>query len=164
MTAAAATPPNYSLIQKSLHWLIAALVLFQLFVHTGMEQAWIARMGGPAEGVNPLPHILAGSAILILAVWRVIIRLQRGAPAHPPGQPKVLTLAASTLHFIFYALLFILPVTGLLGWFGHVEAAAVAHVYIQLAFLPLIGLHVAGALVQHFYFRSDVLRRMTVSR
>ena len=164
MTTAAATPPNYSAIQKSLHWIIAALVLFQLFVHTGMEQAWIARMGGTAEGVNPLPHILAGSAILILATWRVIIRLQRGAPAHPPGQPKALTLIASALHFIFYVLLFILPLTGLLGWFGHVEAAAIAHVYIQLAFLPLIGLHVAGALAQHFYFRTDVLRRMTVSR
>ena len=164
MTTAAAKSPDYSTIQKSLHWLLAALVLFQLFVHEGMEQAWIARVDGAAEGVNPLPHIVAGSAILILATWRVIIRLQRGAPAHPPGQPKALTFVASALHFIFYALLFILPVTGLLGWFGHVQAAAIAHVYIQLAFLPLIGLHVAGALVQHFYFRTNVLRRMTVSR
>ncbi|KKB77302.1 hypothetical protein VW29_18210 [Devosia limi DSM 17137] len=164
MTTAAATPQNYSSLQKSLHWIIAALVLFQLFVHTGMEQAWIARMGGVAEGINPLPHILAGIAILILATWRLFIRLRRGAPPHPPRQSKALTLMATAIHFIFYALLFILPLTGLLGWFGHVEAAALAHVYIQLAFLPLIGLHVAGALAQHFYFRTNVLRRMTVSR
>ena len=153
---------GYSRTHIILHWVIAALVLFQLFVHTGMEQAWIERMGQPAEGVNPLPHIIAGSLILILAAWRVIIRIRNGAPPHPANQPAVLSFAANAVHVIFYALLFILPLTGLLGWFGNVEAASIAHVYIQLAFLPLIGLHVLGALVQQFYFRNGTLRRMAV--
>jgi len=153
---------GYSRTHIILHWVIAALVLFQLFVHTGMENAWIVSQGGVAEGANPLPHILAGIAILVLAIWRVVIRLRHGAPAHPAGQPALLTALANGVHLVFYALLFILPLSGLAAWFGHVEPAAIARVYIQLAFLPLIGLHVAGALVQQFWFRTGVLRRMAV--
>jgi len=151
---------GYSRTHIILHWLIAALVLFQLLVHTGMENAWIARQGGVAEGANPLPHILAGMAILILVIWRVVLRLRHGVPPHPPGQPALLTWLANGTHGLFYALLFVLPLSGLAAWFGQVEPAAIAHVYIQLAFLPLIGLHVLGALVQQFWFRNGVLARM----
>lgn len=153
---------GYSRTHIILHWAIAALVLFQLFIHTGMENAWIVQMGGTAEGVNPMPHVVAGILILVLAIWRVVLRLRNGAPAHPSGQPAVLTALANGTHILFYALLFILPLSGLAAWFGHVEPAAIAHVYIQLAFLPLIGLHVLGALVQQFWFRNGVLRRMAV--
>ncbi len=158
-----ATPAaGYSRTHIILHWVIAALVLFQLFVHSGMENAWIVRNGGVAEGANPLPHIIVGIAILLLAIWRVTLRLRNGAPAHPPGQPAVLTLLANATHILFYVLLFVLPLGGIAAWFGNIEVAAVAHVYIQLAFLPLIGLHVLGALVQQFWFRNGVLRRMAV--
>lgn len=151
---------GYSRTHIFLHWAIALLVLFQLFVHAGMENAWIVRMGGVAEDANPLPHIVVGIIILVLAVWRVLIRLRNGAPPHPAGQPPILGRLASAVHVLFYALLFILPLSGLVGWFGNVEAASIAHVWIQLAFLPLIGLHVIGALVQQFWFRNGTLWRM----
>lgn len=155
---------GYSRTHIFLHWAIAVLVLFQLFVHSGMENAWILRLDGAAEGANPVPHIIAGIAILVLAVWRVVIRLRNGAPPHPAGQPAILTGLATAVHFAFYALLFILPFSGLAAWFGNAAPAAVAHVWIQLAFLPLIGLHVLGALVQQFWFRNGVLWRMARPR
>ena len=152
---------GYSRTHIILHWAIAVLVLFQLLVHEGMEYAWAERAGRVVGDSNPFPHIIVGVAILILAVWRVILRLRNGAPPHPAGQPRALAMLASIVHGLFYALLFIMPLTGMIAWFGHVEGAALAHITIQLAFLPLIALHVVGALVQQFYFGTGVITRMT---
>lgn len=152
---------GYSRTHIILHWAIAVLVLFQLLVHEGMENAWAERAGRVMGESNPLPHIIVGTTILILAIWRVIVRLRNGAPPHPAGQPHILAVLASIVHGLFYALLFLMPLTGLIAWFGSVEGAALVHITIQLAFLPLIGLHVVGALVQQFYFGSGVLKRMT---
>lgn len=156
------TAPNgYSRAQVILHWLIAALILFQLLAHEGMEMAWRAlRMGGEVSG-NPVPHIIAGSAILILAAIRLVIRLRHGAPPHPAGQPAAFGILANVVHWGIYVLLFALPISGLVAWFGGVEPAAMAHAGpLRLALIGLVLLHIAGALVQQFVLRSGVLMRM----
>ncbi|MBO9590194.1 cytochrome b/b6 domain-containing protein [Devosia sp.] len=153
---------GYSRAQVILHWVIAALILFQLLVHESMEMAWDARMeGGPAEGANPLPHIIVGSLILILAAARVVIRLRHGAPPHPAGQPAALGVVANVIHGLIYVLLFALPISGLVAWFGGIENAADVHGGpLRLALIALVLIHIAGALVQQFVLRSGVLMRM----
>lgn len=154
-------PAGYSRAQVILHWLIAALILFQLLVHDGMEDAWRALRQGGEEGGNPLPHIIVGSAILILAAARLVIRLRHGAPPHPAGQPAALGLLANIVHWGIYALLFAIPISGLVAWFGGVEPAAMAHAGpLRLLLIGLVLLHIAGALVQQFVLRSGVLMRM----
>lgn len=152
---------GYSRAQIILHWVIAALILFQLLVHEGMEMAWDGRMdGGAAEG-NPLPHIVVGSAILVLAALRLIVRLRHGAPPHPAGQPAALGLLANMVHWGIYVLLFALPISGLVAWFGGIENAADVHGEpLRLALIGLVLLHIAGALAQQFVLRSGVLMRM----
>ena len=153
---------GYSRAQVILHWVIAALILFQLLVHESMEKAWDARMeGGPAEGANPLPHIIVGSLILILAAVRIVIRLRNGAPPHPAGQPAALGVVANVIHGLIYVLLFVLPISGLVAWFGGIENAADVHGGpLRLALIALVLIHIAGALVQQFVLRSGVLMRM----
>ena len=155
---------GYSRAQVILHWLIAVLILFQLLAHEGMEVAWRAlRLGGEALG-NPVPHIVAGSAILILAAIRLVIRLRHGAPPHPAGQPAVFGILANIVHWGIYALLFALPISGLVAWFGGAEPAALAHAGpLRLMLIGLVLLHIAGALVQQFALRSGVLMRMLKS-
>lgn len=152
---------GYSRAQVILHWVIAALILFQLLVHEGMEMAWDGRMeGGAAEG-NPLPHIVVGSAILILAAIRLIIRLRHGAPPHPAGQPAIFGVLANVVHGLIYVLLFALPISGLVAWFGGIENAADVHGGpLRLALIALVLIHIAAALVQQFVLRSGVLMRM----
>lgn len=152
---------GYSRAQIILHWVIAALILFQLLVHEGMEMAWDGRMdGGAAEG-NPLPHIVVGSAILVLAAVRLIVRLRHGAPPHPAGQPAALGFLANFVHWGIYVLLFALPISGLVAWFGGIENAADVHGGpLRLALIGLVLLHIAGALAQQFVLRSGVLMRM----
>lgn len=152
---------GYSRAQIILHWLIAALILFQLLVHDGMEQAWRAMRRGVEDGGNPLPHIIVGSAILILAAVRLVIRFTHGAPPHPAGQPAALRLLASVVHWGIYALLFALPISGLVAWFGGVQGAALVHGGpLRLLLIGLVLLHIAGALAQQFVLRSGVLMRM----
>ncbi len=154
-------PAGYSRAQVILHWLIAALILFQLLVHDGMEQAWRATQMGSGDAGNPLPHVVVGSAILILAAVRLVIRLRHGAPTHPAGQPAALGLLANIVHWGIYALLFAIPISGLVAWFGGLEGAALAHGGpLRLALIGLVLLHIAGALVQQFVLRSGVLMRM----
>lgn len=152
---------GYSRAQVLLHWAVAALILFQLLLPGGMEMAWDARMeGGAAEG-NPVPHIIVGSAILILAAIRLIIRIRHGAPAHPAGQPAILGFVANAVHGLIYVLLFALPISGLVAWFGGIENAADVHGGpLRFALIGLVVLHIAGALVQQFVLRSGVLMRM----
>ena len=156
------TSAGYSRAQVILHWVIAALILFQLLVHEDMERAFDGMMeGGTTAGVNPLPHIIVGSAILILAAMRLVIRLRHGAPAHPAGQPEILGLFANVVHGLIYLLLFAIPISGLVAWFGGIENAGTVHGGpLRLALIALVLLHIAGALVQQFVLKSGVLMRM----
>lgn len=157
-------PSGYTRLQIALHWVIAALILFQLLVHDGIEEAWRAQAGG-GEGGNPWPHIVVGSAILILAAVRLVIRLRQGAPAHPPGQHPLLGLVATVVHTLIYVLIFALPLSGLAAWFGGVAPAAEAHGGpLRIALIGLVLIHIAGALVQQFVFRSGVIGRMMKPR
>jgi cytochrome b561 len=152
---------GYSRAQIILHWLIAALILFQLLVHDGIEEAWRASHMGVAEAGNPLPHIVVGSAVLILAAVRLVIRLRHGAPPAPAGQPAALGLLASAVHWGIYVLLFLIPISGLVAWFGGVQGAALVHGGpLRLLLIALVLVHIVGALVQQFLLRSDVLMRM----
>jgi len=152
---------GYSRAQVILHWAIAALILFQLLVHEGMETAFGARMDGEGVAGNPLPHIVVGVTILVLAAIRVGIRLKRGAPPHPQDQPAILGTLANVVHGLIYVLLFAMPLSGAVAWFGGVEGAGNAHGgLLRYALVGLVIVHITGALVQQFVLRSGVLMRM----
>lgn len=154
-----AAPDNYSRTQIILHWTIAALVIFQLVFHEGMEDAWdIREDGGTVPLVNP--HVVVGILILALAIWRLSLRLIRGVPPAPSSEPAPLRLLAAGTHWAFYALLFVMPFSGMALWFFEVEDAGDVHDSARLVFIALILLHIVGALAQHFWFKTDVLKRM----
>lgn len=161
---AAPETTGYTRLQIALHWLIALLILFQFLVHDGMEEAWRAQFRG-GEGGNPWPHIVVGSLVLILAAIRLVLRLTKGAPPHPAGQHPALGLVAKIVHGLIYALIFIMPLSGLAAWFGGAQQAAMGHSGpFKTALIALILVHIAGALVQQFVFRSGVIRRMMKAR
>lgn len=69
-------------------------------------------------------------------------------------------LAARLTHLSLYLLLILLPVTGLIAWFGRSAAAGGVHAALTTALLILVGLHVAGALYQYLALKSGVMRRI----
>lgn len=157
-----AAPRGYSKIQIILHWTIAVLVLLQLFVNEDMQRAFNDRLeGGEAGAANgALLHIVVGLTVLTLALLRLVIRLLRGAPAPQAGNPAIINWLGHATHFLLYGFIILMPVTGAIAWFFGMEFSAKLHEIGRLILIPAISLHVLGALVEHFVFRNDSLRRM----
>ena len=156
-------PERYSGLQIGLHWTIAALVILQLVYNEPMQQAFDERVGTgslalPTSGA--LVHVVAGSLVLLLAFVRVFIRLRRGAPPPHKGKPAFLTWVGEATHLALYAMIFAMPLTGLAAWLFGAEGIGALHEIGRLAFIPIIGLHVIGALAEHFVFKNDGLMRM----
>lgn len=153
---------GYSTIQIVLHWTIAALVLFQLFVNEDMQHAFDDRLDGDRieEMSGALLHMGVGMTVLALAVLRLGIRLVRGVPPAHDDKHLVINWLGYATHFLLYGFIFVMPLTGALAWFGGVEFSAELHELGRLVLVPAIGFHVLGALVEHFVFRNDSLRRM----
>jgi len=158
---ARATPLGYSTTQIVLHWVIAALVLFQLLFNQGMQDAWDAiEKGAPAGGFNI--HAAVGLLTFALVLWRIGLRLTRGAPPAPAEEHPALKLLAKAVHVLLYALILLLPLGGAMAWILGVQQAAQVHATVQILLWPLIGLHILGALAHTFVFRTGVMRRMLV--
>lgn len=154
-------PKGSSRAQILLHWAVAALIIFQILTHETMAQAWeVVEDGGvPVVSAMVWAHINAGIAVLLLALWRIGLRLGRGAPDVPPG-PALVQWAGKVTHLALYGLMVLLPVSGMVAWFGGVEAAAEGHEVMKNLLLLLILLHVAGALYHQFLVRDGLMARM----
>lgn len=159
-----ATRLGYSTAQIALHWTVAVLVILQIVLHDGIVAAYAAARGEGTATESELfladLHVGFGIAIFVLALLRVALRVKRGVPPPPEDEHPALRMAARATHLALYALILAMPVTGGLVWFGGVEAMAELHRAGKVAILVLVGLHIAGALFQHFVLKTDVLRRI----
>jgi cytochrome b561 len=156
---------GYSVLQITLHWTVAALVLFQLLFGESMtafvDAAADERQLPPSDQTMASAHYWVGLAILALVAIRLCVRLVAGAPASEPSTPRWMALASRMSHAAFYALLVAVPVTGLLayylwGWMGDV------HAWAKPVFIVLIGIHAIAAVFHHFVLKDAVLRKMLV--
>ena len=171
------TDTVYGSIAQLLHWLIAALILNQ-FV--------LARMADGASLVQQLGimarHKSFGMTVFALAILRLAWRHTNPLPPPPPGQPRHQQLIARTSHYLMYALLFMLPVTGWstssaanfpVSYFGlftlpdllapnesWVEPLRLTHELLFNALAAIVALHTGAALFHHFIVKDGVLKRM----
>jgi len=154
---------GYSFYQVALHWIIALLVLFQLFYSesmTGIVDA--AGEGQPVSATDQLlasAHYWVGIAILGFVLLRLILRLVHGAPAPANEEPRWMQLAAHASHGLFYFLLLATPIVGLLAFYLG-DPWGDIHALNKPAFILLIGIHVVAALYHQFWLRDGTLRRM----
>ena len=95
-------------LQRALHWLMAAMALTMLFIGIGM----VATLQ-PTFLTLIAIHRPLGIAILLLAIFRLGVRLQRGAPSLPADLPRWQAIGAKASHYLLYALLIAMP---LVGW------------------------------------------------
>ena len=155
------TPSNYSKTQIALHWIVMLLVLFQILVHDEIVQLWTGRMSGTLPNLaTPNVHVAVGFLIFALVVWRLVLRLTRGVPALPASEHPALKLVASGTHILFYVLLIGMPLSGAAAWILGVAQAAQVHSIAEKLLIALIALHALAALAQHFWFKTEVLKRM----
>jgi cytochrome b561 len=159
-------PLNYSIPQRILHWGMFLLILFNLLFTDGIEvwhRAVRRSLAITPEMVSSANiHAYVGIAILVFAALRIALRLVQGVPALPSEEPKQLQWIAKATHGILYLLMLAMPATGIAAYYFDVGTAGDIHAdVLKVVLWVLVGLHVAGALVQKFYFKTDVLDRMT---
>lgn len=158
---------SYSLSQRFLHWAVALLIFFNLLFPDGMN-IWHRLM---RRGQVPTPeqissaniHAYVGIAILVLAILRLGLRFTKGVPDEMAQEPAIFRLAARLAHAGLYILIFAMPLSGIAAYYFGIDPAGSFHAdVLKIILWALIAAHVAGALVHQFYWKSNVLRRMTL--
>ena len=155
---------GYSRLQIVLHWAVVLLIIFQYFAHEGMEHSHSALSRGQTPNASDLLwaniHVIAGVTVLLFALARLWLRFTRGAPSLPEEESPLLKLAAHATHFLIYAAIIMIPMSGLASWYLGIGPAGEVHEILFNVLLALIAVHIAGALYQHFVLKTDVVRRM----
>lgn len=152
--------PTYSRTRIRLHWLTAALVVAQFVFHESIAEAWDLIEEGLTPAFDPLvlAHVAGGLAVLVLVIWRLVLRAREGTP---PAQGSVMMQqAAHWGHVALYAVLVALGVSGAAAWFGGVESAAEAHETLKPVLLLLVAGHAAAALWHQFFLKDGTMSRM----
>lgn len=129
-------------------------------------------------------HVQLGVALLALTVWRLGLRLGRGAPVAPRGLAPRAWRAARAAHGLIYLLLIVLPLSGYVMWVwfeGSLSLLGLArvpalftrpaddetliatawwlHLGAAWALGVLIALHAGAALWHEFVRRDGLIRR-----
>ncbi|MGR4866650.1 YceI family protein [Caulobacter sp. LARHSG274] len=106
--SAAAGARRYTTVAITLHWLIAAAIVFQIIL--GLRMA--SEPKGPATYAIFQLHKSIGVTILLLSLARLAWRLFHKPPPHPAGQARWETVASQIVHAAFYVIMIGLPLTG----------------------------------------------------
>ena len=167
---------------KTLHWIVAVLVLGLLLL--GFSMVWLVSGLGTKFELYQL-HKSLGVLVCALVVVRLAWRwLNPRVPALPGDLEPWERMAARLTHHGLYALLLVMPVTGwilasssplglptvIFGLFtlpnpfgpnaALEQAMKWVHAGLALTVVLLLALHVGAALRHHFARRDDVLVRM----
>lgn len=176
MTRSSAAGERYSRVAIALHWTIALLVIVNLIVGIGHDYVPALRAWMPG-------HKAIGVTVLGLTAARIAWRLTHRPPSLPLAMPAWEKGAAHATHWVLYALLIAMPLSGWLmvsgpagrrplTWFGLFDipylsaskatagAAHSAHGLLGWVMVALIVLHVAAALRHHLILRDTILTRM----
>jgi len=177
---------GYGAVAQALHWLIAVLIVVQWVIAELADDAGHEKAAHPAAALQELTllarHKSIGLTIFALAVVRLVWRFFSPPPPLPAAMPRWQIVAAKATHFAFYALLFLLPVSGLVmsaaanfpvsyfGWFtlpnlvapdeALADVMKERHELLFDILLTLAVVHIVAALKHQFVDRDDVLRKM----
>jgi cytochrome b561 len=98
---------RYTRVAIVLHWAIAAFIIFNLSIGFFME-GWPL----PVRFVALMLHVSSGFTVLALTVARIIWRLLNEPPPYPAGMKPWERHTAHFAHFLLYAAMVLMPLTG----------------------------------------------------
>lgn len=170
---------RYSNVAVALHWLTAALLVAQVVIgftfHRLLEQ-------GPQRAEVFAWHKTLGAVILVIALIRLAYRLMNPPPPFPPELPGWERVASVWTHRLFYFLLIVVPLTGLIavsdrgpttGLVGGIPLPTVpgiseatgdlsgeVHRFLVYGTLLLLVAHIVAPLWHRFMLRDRTTARM----
>ena len=150
-----------------LHWTAAGLIALQFVTGEWMSAAFRADLVPGGDGdidsagsvFAPL-HMAIGLTVFLAVAARLWDRFSNGRPPHPPGEPTWAARLAAVTQALLYATVLSMPIAGAIAWFGGNEALGGLHALASKVLIGLVLLHSAGALANHYWFKTDVLVKM----
>lgn len=171
------TQKRFGLVSIFLHWLMAILIIGMLILGIYMTDLPVS----PEKLKLFRWHKEFGVLILMLVIIRLAWRLSNAVPSLA-SLPLWEKLAARSAHWVFYGLLFALPISGWLlssasgipvSFFGlfilpdlispneEMRLLLVeAHEWLAYFLIAVLCVHIAASLKHHFIDKDDILRRM----
>ena len=171
----AVTPQRYDAVAQILHWVMALILLYQIFFSE------FEHMTSAAKANEVQLHAGLGMIVLVLGILRLIWRFARPRPAPLPG-PKWQVRAGEWTHWLFYILFVLTPLSGIVlagsvdypvRVFGGPEISEIladdakramsvraVHGLMANIIMVLFFLHVLAALYHQFVVRDGALLRM----
>ncbi|ETI62967.1 cytochrome B561 [Sphingobium sp. C100] len=167
---------RYTSVARALHWIIAILIIANLALGIGHEAL-------PKDWAVMPVHKSIGLTVLALTLVRIGWRLTHPAPRLPAAMPSWEKGAAHATHFLFYAFMILMPLSGWimtsagtrpLNWFflfdvpkfavtkgdAIVGLSGEGHEIMGFTWAALVVVHIGAALRHHIVLKDDVLRRM----
>lgn len=167
---------RYTCVARALHWIMAVLIIVNLalgIAHEALPEDW---------AVMPV-HKSLGLTVLALTLVRLGWRVGHRPPPLPAAMPGWEKGAAHATHFLFYAFMVLVPLSGWimtsagtrpLNWFflfdipkfavtkgdAIVDLSGEGHEIMGFAWAALILVHIAAALRHHIVLKDGVMRRM----
>ncbi len=171
-------PDQYTRTAITLHWTVALLIFAAFPLGLYMHDLPLS----PLKLRLFSYHKWIGVTVFLLAVLRVSWRATHRPPPLIEGMPRWEKLAAESVHYLLYLLIFIIPLS---GWLMS-SAKGIQTVYFGVFPLPdlvhrnkelgdtlmevheslnvfmagLLLLHIGGAFKHHFIDHDDTLMRM----
>src|SRR5580704_14646504 len=184
-TSASVTTPatsirRYTTGAVSLHWIIAALILFSAILGLLLDD-W------PKDTklfwINI--HAQVGLLVLALLIARIWWRRTHTPPELPPEVSEISRRVSHPAHLLIYVLMLVTPLVGIVAFVWHARVldfglftidfgiksngpvyhqAEDIHLWLTYGLLALVAGHAVAALWHHFVSRDTVLLRMLPAR
>lgn len=173
---------RYTSTAIALHWLIGIMILISFAV--GFYMSGLKFSPEKLKLYNW--HKWAGVTIFTLVLIRCVWRLTHAVPPPPAGMPAWQHRVAEATHYVLYALMIVIPLSGWLMssakgfqtvYFGVVplpdlvsksedlgNTLQLIHKSLNYTMIGMVVLHAAAALKHHFIDKDEVLRRMLPGR
>ena len=174
---ASAKQADFAVSQKIIHWIMAVLLMLDLFV--------AQKFGNPMELADRLEsrvdHSTLGTIVCVLFVIRLLLRFRYGGAALPPSMPNWQQQLAHWAHVALYVLIGFLLLSGMatavnatnpITLFGQFDITLGQtqddtfrfvrqfHEFATDAMIALIGLHILAALYHGIIKRDGTTGRM----
>ena len=168
---------DYSVAQKTIHWVMAAILMLDLVV--------AQKFGNPMELADRLEsrvdHGSLGTIVLLLFILRIYLRVKHGGVTWPADMPEWQHRLAKVTHLLFYILIGVLLCTGIATAMNATDAIALFglfditigrtdssvfdlvrkfHEFATNALIALIALHIVAALFHGLIKKDGLTGRM----
>lgn len=179
---AKSTAESWGVMARTLHWLMAVMILAQFM------GGWVAEQmeRSPARVSLMNAHKSLGLTVLLLLLLRIAWRLADETPAPLPGSPRREIALSKGVHHLLYLLMAAVPLSGWLAASATIlplklwglvpwpklmtpdpawqPLTANVHELLTWLLLAVLAVHVMAALYHHFVRRDRILIRMTRGR